>query len=352
MSSASAANFSLLEQSLGRVPFYQNVARLRQDMQGVFYNCATLRPNVGSFQSPTGTIVLFYLSGVIPITYNGANYNIPVTIYIDPPYPNQPPRIFVTPTSDMMIKANHKSVDSNGRVYLPELTRWNPYSSNLVSIIGILSSVFSTEPPVHAVRPSGPQALTAQVINPPGMSKRDILINSLTVKLRAKLPARVKTEVDELNRAREAENIVKENNTRIKKAQADLLNLRIRMESEIEALIAFDAQNREWIKKNSADGSDAAPNSTSALSYLEAESVVGQQVIDLMAEECAHEDLIDYLCGLNRDGKLSMSDLLKEIRVLTRKLFEIRTLKRRSLVVLQSGNTMGNVLKVPSPPAR
>ncbi|TEB18081.1 hypothetical protein C9890_0475 [Perkinsus sp. BL_2016] len=251
-----------------------------------------------------------------------------------------------------MIKSNHKSVDSNGRVYLPELTRWNPYSSNLVSIIGILSSVFSSEPPVHAVRSPGPQVLTAQVINPPGMSRRDILINSLTVKLRAKLPARVKTEVDELNRAREAENVVKANNTRIKKAQADLINLRVRMETEIEALIALDAQNREWIKKNSADASDAAPNSTSALSYLEAESVVGQQVIDLMAEECAHEDLMDYLCALNRDGKLSMSDLLKEIRVLTRKLFEIRTLKRRSLVVLQSGNSMGNALKVPSPPAR
>jgi len=84
-----------------------------------------------------------------------------------------------------------------------------------------------------------------------------------------------------------------------------------------------------------------------ALAYLEAESVVGQQVIDLMAEECACEDLIDYLCALNRDGKLSMSDLLKEIRGLTRRIFEIRTLKRRGLVILQSIGS-GNTLKVPT----
>jgi ESCRT-I complex subunit TSG101 len=350
--SAPSAHFSLLEQCITRVSFYQNSSRLRQDMQMLFYNCSTLRPNVGTFQSPTGSIVLFYLSGVIPISYNGANYNIPVTIYIDPPYPNQPPRIFVTPTADMMIKPNHKSVDANGRVYLPELTRWNPYSSNLVSIIGILSSVFSSEPPVHAVRSSQqpPQVLTAQVVSPPGMSRRDILINSLTVKLRAKLPAKVKSEVDQLNKAREDENKVRENNTRLKKAHLDLVTLKTRIEAEIETIHALDTQNREWIKKNTRDDESSSSNSgMTALSFLEAESAVGQQVIDLMAEECAHEDLIDYLCTLNREGKLSMSDLLKEIRILTRKIFEIRTLKRRALVVLQSApQHSGNILKVPA----
>jgi ESCRT-I complex subunit TSG101 len=360
--SASQATLSLLEQCIGRVPFYQNTARLRQDMQTLFYNCSTLRPNVGSFQSANGSITLFYLSGVVPISYNGANYNIPVTIYIDPPYPNQPPRVFVTPTADMAIKPNHKAVDANGRVYLPELSRWNPYSSNLVSIIGILSSVFSVEPPVHAVRSAAQHhqqqshhhsnshhspaiakaspVLQAHVVTP-GMSRKDVLLNSLTVKVRAKLPARIKAEVDDLNRARQDENAVKENGARIKKAHENLLTLRSKLESEIHDLEAIDSQNREWIKKNtkSSETPDKPDSDLGALSYLEAESVVGQQVIDLMAEECAHEDLIDYLCALNRDGKISMSDLLKEIRLLTRKVFEIRSLKRRALVTLQSSQT-------------
>lgn len=358
-----SATLSLLEQCIGRVPFYQNTARLRQDMQSLFYNCSTLRPNVGSFQSGPGMITLFYLSGVVPITYNGANYNIPVTIYIDPPYPNQPPRVFVTPTADMAIKPNHKSVDMNGRVYLPELTRWNPYSSNLVSIVGVLSSIFSVEPPVHAVRrdsapaqvaaqpsPAGRQApvvVTAHAVGP-AMSRKDLLIHSLTVKLRAKLPPRVKVEVDQLNQARVVEADMIANSNRIKTMQSNLVSLRTKIEMEIEQLEQIDAQNREWIGKN-AKKSDTPPeiDALGALSYLEAESVVGQQVIDLMAEECAHEDLIDYLCALNRDGKLSMSDLLKEMRQITRKIFEIRTLKRKAMVVVQSSGS-GNTLKVPN----
>lgn len=347
--SASSASFSLLEQCIARVPFYQNTPRLRQDMQTLFYNCSSLRPHVGSFQSPTGTIVLFYLSGVVPITFNGANYNIPVTIYIDPPYPNQPPRVFVTPTADMQIKANHKSVDTNGRVYLPELTRWNPYSSTLVSIIGILSSVFSAEPPVHAVRSGHHPVLQATVVGSPSMTRRDILINSLTVKLRAKLPVKLKLEVDELNTARRTESVVRENSAKLLKAHSDLTTLRAKMEKEINDLNEIDIQSKEWIKKNSKDKTELSETEAAmgALAYLEAESVVGQQVIDLMAEECACEDLIDYLCALNRDGKLSMSDLLKEIRGLTRRIFEIRTLKRRGLVILQSIGS-GNTLKVPT----
>ena len=353
MNSGQSPSFSLLEQCLSRVSFYQNTARLRQDMKTLLYNCSTLRPAVGSFQSQTGAIVLFYLSGVVPITYNGANYNIPVTIYIDPPYPNQPPRVFVTPTSDMMIKPNHKSVDTNGRVYLPALTQWNPYSSNLVSIIGILSSVFSSEPPVHAVRNPAPksQVLQAHVVSSPSMTRRDLLLSSLTVKLRAKLPAKIKEEVDELNRARQDELLMRENGNKIRKTLTDLTSLKTKMESEIHDLNELDVQNRDWIKKNSKDKTDLSETEAAmgALSYLEAESAVGQQVIDLMAEECAHEDLIDYLCTLNRENKLSMSDLLKEIRLLTRKIFEIRTLKRRGLVILQSApsSSRGTSLKLP-----
>lgn len=325
-----AASLSLMEQNLSRIPFYQNVGRLRQDLKTLFYNCGTLRPNVGVFQASSGNITLFYLSGVVPITYQGANYNIPVTIYIDPPYPNQPPRVFVTPTSDMVIRQNHQSVDANGRVYLPQLTQWSSANSNIVSIVAILSQIFSASPPVNAVRSN--QA-AAQVVVSEG-SKREALLRSLTVKIRAKLPAKLKAEVEALNKERTQESQLKQTSHLLERNLAELTELKSKMDSKISQLNVFDTENREWIHKH--QNSSTIDQPVSAIAFLEAESAVGQQVIDLVCEECAHEDLIDYLTQLHRDGKISMSDLLKEIRSLTRKIFELKALARRALVILQS----------------
>ena len=332
---ASSANMSLLDQCLPRVSFYSNTARLRQDMQTLFDNCATLRPNVGVFQSSSGNITLFYLSGVIPITFNGANYNIPVTIYFDPPYPSQPPRVFVTPTASMIVKPNHRSVDVNGRVYLPQLTQWNGYSSNIVEIVTILASIFSAEPPVIAVqqRQQTPPSPSVIVVPPVPVSRRDQLLKSLAVKVRAKLPAKLKAEVDLANEAATTAAALKDKEMRLVKMNQEMTVLKSVMELKLAELNTADAETREWIAKQQAVTQTPQGG---VIGYLEAESAVGQQLIDLLAEECAMEDLIDHLHTLNRNGKVSMSDLLREVRLLTRKLFETKTLKRRCLVVLQA----------------
>jgi ESCRT-I complex subunit TSG101 len=336
---------AVLEQCLSRIPFYSNVHRLRQDIQVLFYNLSSnsLRPNVGSFQTGSGNITLFYLSGVVPITFMGNNYNIPVTIYFDPPYPNQPPRVFVTPTPDMVIKPNHRSVDMNGRVYLPQLTNWSPYTSNLVELVGILSSVFSGEPPVNSKK-SNPAPVVAPLaaVVVGGPTRTDQLVKSLTVKIRAKLPVKLKTEVDAINELR-AKNMrfsshIKELEKLNREISTDFTVQCTRKKSELESRIA---ETIEWNKTNRISkpeiGSDPVSESgVAALKYLDAESVVGQQIIDLLAEECAIEDLIDCLNELVRRGKLSMSDLLREMRSLTRRLFEVKIIKKKALVVIQS----------------
>jgi ESCRT-I complex subunit TSG101 len=336
---------AVLEQCLSRIPFYSNVHRLRQDIQVLFYNLSSnsLRPNVGSFQTGSGNITLFYLSGVVPITFMGNNYNIPVTIYFDPPYPNQPPRVFVTPTPDMVIKPNHRSVDMNGRVYLPQLTNWSPYTSNLVELVGILSSVFSGEPPVNSKKSSpAPVVAPLAAVVVGGPTRTDQLVKSLTVKIRAKLPVKLKTEVDAINELR-AKNMrfsshIKELEKLNREISTDFTVQCTRKKSELESRIA---ETIEWNKTNRISkpeiGSESVSESgVAALKYLDAESVVGQQIIDLLAEECAIEDLIDSLNELVRRGKMSMSDLLREIRSLTRRLFEVKIIKKKALVVIQS----------------
>eukprot|EP00451_Oxyrrhis_marina_P016957 CAMPEP_0204315026 /NCGR_PEP_ID=MMETSP0469-20131031/4577_1 /ASSEMBLY_ACC=CAM_ASM_000384 /TAXON_ID=2969 /ORGANISM="Oxyrrhis marina" /LENGTH=543 /DNA_ID=CAMNT_0051295611 /DNA_START=1 /DNA_END=1632 /DNA_ORIENTATION=+ len=103
------------------------------------------------------------LSGTVPINYRGAQYNIPVTLYLDPPYPSTPPRVFVTPTGDMGIKDKHPAVGDHGMIWLSYLDEWRPLdrdNSNLVELVTIIIGEFSKRPPVYA-KPAKPQLARA-----------------------------------------------------------------------------------------------------------------------------------------------------------------------------------------------
>lgn len=139
---------------------YQNRERLRGDVVSLLRVCQTLQPRSGSFSNGGRTVELFYLYGVLPINYKGAEYNIPVSIYFDPPYPRQPPRCFVTPTAGMVIKTNHPNVDQGGMVDVPYLRSWKERSS-LSDLIGFLSSAFSALPPVYS-KPGGGASTPAE----------------------------------------------------------------------------------------------------------------------------------------------------------------------------------------------
>jgi len=99
---------------------------------------------------------LVILKGTVQITYNHANYNIPIEVVIPDQYPDSPPIVYVRPTPTMEIKPNHSVIDSNGNVNrLPFLSRWtNSHMHNLASLCLELSARFSAEPPLFS-RPPG-----------------------------------------------------------------------------------------------------------------------------------------------------------------------------------------------------
>jgi ubiquitin-protein ligase len=99
---------------------------------------------------------LVILNGTVQITYNHANYNIPIEVVIPDQYPDSPPIVYVRPTPTMEIKPNHSVIDSNGNVNrLPYLSRWtNSHMHNLASLCLELSARFSAEPPLFS-RPPG-----------------------------------------------------------------------------------------------------------------------------------------------------------------------------------------------------
>lgn len=98
--------------------------------------------------------MLLCLDGTIQTHFASATYQTPVCIYLTENYPMYPPICYLRPTADMFVVPGHKHADTTGMVYLPYLSSWNPHSSNLVDLVGMMASVFSEVPPLRA-KPAG-----------------------------------------------------------------------------------------------------------------------------------------------------------------------------------------------------
>eukprot|EP00494_Astrolonche_serrata_P032748 UN33017 len=93
---------------------------------------------------------LVAFAGTIPIEVRGAQYNIPVIIYIEYEFPTKPPLVFVRPTETMSIHPRHSICDSNGKVFnLPYLTSWDT-RSHLCDLVLQMSTSFGISCPVYA----------------------------------------------------------------------------------------------------------------------------------------------------------------------------------------------------------
>mmetsp|Transcript_8411 Transcript_8411/g.22141 ORF Transcript_8411/g.22141 Transcript_8411/m.22141 type:complete len:379 (-) Transcript_8411:1502-2638(-) len=111
----------------------------------------SLAPETGQLRRSDGSHVsVLSLRGVLPITYRGANYNIPVQLFVTERFPNMAPLVYVTPTPAMVVRHDHPYVDKNGLVRHPYLMQWNPARCCLAGLGVVLVNVFSQKPPVYA----------------------------------------------------------------------------------------------------------------------------------------------------------------------------------------------------------
>mmetsp|Transcript_17489 Transcript_17489/g.39484 ORF Transcript_17489/g.39484 Transcript_17489/m.39484 type:complete len:148 (-) Transcript_17489:1140-1583(-) len=138
-----ASPTDLALQSLGGV--YRDPQRVSRDADtllsrpegyGLKVKVSTLVQNSGE------EIRLVCLGGTIGIAYGGTRYNIPVDIYLPPPYPLKPPHCYVRPVSTMILKPGHRHVDRQGLVYMPYLHEWRPHKSNLVNMVISMAGIF------------------------------------------------------------------------------------------------------------------------------------------------------------------------------------------------------------------
>ncbi|KAI5061814.1 hypothetical protein GOP47_0022353 [Adiantum capillus-veneris] len=141
------------------LPYSEDVKLLiRQHLLNLMQELPSLRAKPASFVHNDGTSAnLLQVDGTVPMTFHGASYNIPVIIWLLESYPKAPPRVFVSPTKDMIIKRPHKHVDASGMVSLPYLQSWFYPRSNLADLARALSSMFSQDPPLFS-KPSSPSS--------------------------------------------------------------------------------------------------------------------------------------------------------------------------------------------------
>ncbi|XP_043278357.1 tumor susceptibility gene 101 protein [Venturia canescens] len=131
---------------------YQNADITRKEICNVLQMYRSLQYNMEPFVFNDGSCKeLSNLQGTIPITYKGSTYNIPVCIWLMDTHPNNAPMCYVRPTADMSIKVS-MFVDHNGKIYLPYLHDWVPHSSDLLSLIQVMTVMFGEHPPVVAKR--------------------------------------------------------------------------------------------------------------------------------------------------------------------------------------------------------
>ncbi|KAG2750081.1 UEV-domain-containing protein [Suillus brevipes Sb2] len=134
------------------VSSYAQKDRVLLDFDTALARFTTLRPKSDVYTYDDGrTQLLLCLHGVLPISFRGASYNIPIAVWVTKEYPRQPPIVYVVPTQDMLVRPS-KHVDVSGQCKVEYIQHWEKKSEacNLSALLEALQQEFSRGPPVYA----------------------------------------------------------------------------------------------------------------------------------------------------------------------------------------------------------
>ncbi|KAL4248139.1 ubiquitin-conjugating enzyme family protein [Abortiporus biennis] len=147
------SNESLIQKWLRQnTQAYQNKQVVFAHVDDALAHWSSIRPKTDIYTYDDGrTQLLLCLHGLLPITFRGASYNIPIALWISRDYPRQPPIAYVVPTSDMLVRASNH-VDVSGKCQIQYLNDWSKKSEgcNVSALLSAMQHHFSNEPPVYA----------------------------------------------------------------------------------------------------------------------------------------------------------------------------------------------------------
>lgn len=263
------------------------------------------------------TLQLLSLDGVIPVTYRGVTYQIPVCIWCMPHYPDEAPVPYVRPTASMVIRERHSRVDKEGRVYLPNyLAVWDPAQFTFYGVVVAMIRVFSTEPPVNS-RPTVAASSTEE-------AERRLLIANLSKRITDHL-VRVNDEaLAEIGQLLDKkEDIIKSDKHATEEMRAKATQLKA-SEDELQSLTNTHAELDAWVKSVGTVNDDQHIDDR-----LHHRTTLDEQMTQCSAEDGAYSDALDQLDEAFVKGVIDHDTYMKEIRRISREQFFPRALRRK-----------------------
>ncbi|OJD18703.1 hypothetical protein AJ78_01318 [Emergomyces pasteurianus Ep9510] len=143
---------------------YQDPNRTYSDVSNLLAQYPGFAPRTDVYTYENGTpALLLHVAGTLPVTFRGAVYRFPITIWVPKAYPRESPMVYVTPTQDMLVRPG-QHVSGEGRVYHHYLAHWSEAwdRSTIVDFLYILRDVFAKEPPVISKQQQNMRHMSAQ----------------------------------------------------------------------------------------------------------------------------------------------------------------------------------------------
>ena len=295
---------SALDQALRQIPFGYEANRVRSDVQHAL-NSPLLDavPSVRERERKKALSVV----GTLVIRYRGTPYNLPIELVINAGYPRRPPKAFVRPTPDMMIRDRHAHVDGSGVVYLPYLSSWQP-RCDLVRLVQEMSTTFGNDPPLFARPQNQPpvQQIPTTPISPSVQIKQHA---TLRVRRAATLRlAQLKAAIDVELKAQQKLHALTDSAAETERRAAAS---RRAADAAVLELGAAQDSLRRWYAATYEDPPVPSLNGDADAAAL----------LAALARANAAEDALYELDAALADGRVGFDDFIRDVRRLARKQF-------------------------------
>lgn len=381
-------NSVLSQRGPNALPYEEGLKRnIRSHLVDLLQEFPSLQAKTAVFTHNDGkTVNLLQVDGTIPMYYQDVMYNIPVTMWLLESYPKSAPRVFVTPTRDMIIKRPHRNVDASGLVSVPYLQGWVFPRSNLAELVRNLSLAFGEDPPLYA-KPSfrsPPSSSSFQGVNPihsggvmvahppssssiglssamsqphpnparpyppythlppssqqsnrtdpPSEVFRRNAINTLLERLQRDIGERRKAREMDMDKLVNTQGLLRQREERLKLGLQEMQQEKEALEQQLQTILTNTSVIETWLKSNVKTKTEFDINDV-----FEPCDALSKQMLDCTSADLAIEDVLYSLDKAVQEGNIPVDAYLKHVRSLAREQFFHRaTVVRVRTVQVQS----------------
>ncbi|KAL8552006.1 hypothetical protein ACS0TY_000894 [Phlomoides rotata] len=335
-----------------------------------------LQPKTAVFTHNDGrTVNLLQADGTVPITFQGAAYNIPVIIWLMESYPHHAPMVFVNPTRDMMIKRQHPFVSPNGVVSVPYIHSWVFPSSNLAELARNLSHVFGRDPPLYSqrkspnsnpnpnpnlnsnygsmnssvgsdvARPAIPPSVysstppygSGRLTDNPVEVFRKNAINQLVESLNDDIRAMRKSREGGMEGLFSAQAELRNHDEELRSGLKEMQDEKEALEQQLQMVLMNTDILEGWLRENESKLGSNNVNSVNVDEAFQPCDALSKQILDSTASDMAAEDTLYALDKAVQEGAVPFDQYMRNVRLLSRNQFFDRALASKAGAVQMQG---------------